>query len=140
MTIRVVPERSEQRTRRRSAARLVSVELGGSISYNVLADWLDPDGDDVYLDAASATSADQVRFTPDGFITFANTSGQPGTKEVSFTVSDGRLTATGHARGEGGRPRARSARSARPTSRRPSPARRWRSIRSPTTSATTDNR
>jgi hypothetical protein len=49
----------------------------------------------VYLDAASASSADQVRFTPDGFVTFANSSGQPGAKEVSFTVSDGRLTATG---------------------------------------------
>lgn len=94
VTVRVVPnDQNSAPVAQRSTA--VSVELGGSISYNVLADWLDPDGDDVYLDAASASSADQVRFTPDGFITFANTSGQPGTKEVSFTVSDGRLTATG---------------------------------------------
>jgi len=94
VTIRVVPnDHNAAPVAQRSAA--VSVELGGSISYNVLADWLDPDGDDVYLDAASATSADEVRFTPDGFITFANSSGQPGTKEVDFTVSDGRLTATG---------------------------------------------
>ncbi|MDP9026357.1 MAG: Ig-like domain-containing protein, partial [Actinomycetota bacterium] len=41
------------------------------------------------------TGADSVRFTPDGLITFANTSGQPGTKEVQVTVSDGRLTTTG---------------------------------------------
>ena len=94
VTVRVVPnDQNSAPLSQRSAA--VSVELGGSISYNVLADWLDPDGDDVYLDAASASSADQVRFTPDGFITFANSSGQPGTKEVSFTVSDGRLTTTG---------------------------------------------
>jgi hypothetical protein len=94
VTVRVVPnDRNSAPISQRSTA--VSVELGGSVSYNVLADWLDPDGDDVYLDAASASSADQVRFTPDGFITFANTSGQPGTKAVSFTVSDGRLTATG---------------------------------------------
>lgn len=94
VTVRVVPnDRNSAPVAQRSAA--VSVELGGSISYNVLADWLDPDGDDVYLDAASASSADQVRFTPDGFVTFANSSGQPGTKEVSFTVSDGRVTATG---------------------------------------------
>jgi hypothetical protein len=94
VTVRVVPnDQNSAPVSQRTTA--VSVELGGSISYNVLADWLDPDGDDVYLDAASASSADQVRFTPDGFVTFANTSGQPGTKEVSFTVSDGRATATG---------------------------------------------
>ena len=94
VTVRVVPiDQNTAPTAQRTTA--ISVELGGSISYNVLADWLDPDGDDLYLDAASASSADQVRFTPDGFITFANTSGQPGTKEVSFTVSDGRATATG---------------------------------------------
>ncbi len=94
VTVRVVPlDQNSAPVAQRTMA--VSVELGGSISYNVLADWLDPDGDDLYLDAASATSADQVRFTPDGFITFANTSGQPGTKELSFTVSDGRTTSTG---------------------------------------------
>jgi hypothetical protein len=94
VTVRVVPnDQNSAPVSQRTTA--VSVELGGSISYNVLADWLDPDGDDVYLDAASASSADQVRFTPDGFVTFANTSGQPGTKELSFTVSDGRATATG---------------------------------------------
>jgi len=94
VTVRVVPlDLNSAPVSQRTTA--VSVELGGSISYNVLADWLDPDGDDLYLDAASASSADQVRFTPDGFITFANTSGQPGTKELSFTVSDGRTTATG---------------------------------------------
>jgi hypothetical protein len=73
----------------------ISVELGGTISYNALVDWIDPDGDDIYLSAASASSADSVRFTPDGLITFSNTSGQPGTKEVQFTVSDGRLSSTG---------------------------------------------
>lgn len=94
VTVRVVPiDQNTAPVAQRTTA--VNVELGGSISYNVLADWLDPDGDDLYLDAASASSADQVRFTPDGFITFANTSGQPGTKEVGFTVSDGRATTTG---------------------------------------------
>jgi hypothetical protein len=73
----------------------LSVELGGTIKYNTLVDWMDPDGDDVYLDSASSSSGDSVRFTPDGLITFANTSGQPGTKELKFTVSDGRLSTTG---------------------------------------------
>ncbi|MEO6828109.1 MAG: Ig-like domain-containing protein, partial [Microbacteriaceae bacterium] len=94
VTVRVVPQdQNSAPVAQRSTS--VSVELGGSISDNVLSDWLDPDGDDLYLDSASASSADQVRFTPDGFITFTNSSGQPGTKEVTFTVSDGRLTSTG---------------------------------------------
>lgn len=73
----------------------ISVELGGTIKYNTLVDWMDPDGDDVYLDSAATSGADSVRFTPDGLITFANTSGQPGTKKVQLTVSDGRLITTG---------------------------------------------
>ncbi|MES1170299.1 MAG: Ig-like domain-containing protein, partial [Leifsonia sp.] len=94
VTVRVVPN-DVNRAPVAQRTTVVSVELGGSISDNVLADWADPDGDDLYLDAASADSADSVRFTPDGFVTFANTSGQPGTKEVAFTVSDGRSTAAG---------------------------------------------
>ena len=94
VTVRVVPDgQNSAPVPQRTTA--VSVELGGSISDNVLVDWLDPDGDELYLDAASVSSADQLRFTPDGFVTFVNTSGQPGTKEVAFTVSDGRSTATG---------------------------------------------
>ena len=73
----------------------VSVEQGQQISYNVLADWNDPDGDDVFLVNASPTSGDSVRFSPDGFVTFDHKSGELGLKEVAFTVSDGQLTAAG---------------------------------------------
>lgn len=94
VTVRVVPsEVNNAPVSQRTTS--VSVELGGTISYNALVDWIDPDGDDISLDAASASSADSVRSTPAGLITFASTSGQPGTKDVQFTVSDGRLTSTG---------------------------------------------
>ena len=76
------------------AARLVTFD-GGTIGYDVLADWRDPDGDDIYLDSATPTGADQVRFTPDGFITFRSLGGQTGAKQVRFVVSDGRLNTTG---------------------------------------------
>ncbi|WP_157487655.1 Ig-like domain-containing protein [Leifsonia sp. Root112D2] len=72
-----------------------TVEVGQSIRYNVLNDWIDPDGDDVYLVGASATTSDAVQFTPDGFVTFTSKTGQSGSKEVAFTVSDGRTTASG---------------------------------------------
>jgi hypothetical protein len=94
VTVRIVPETENTApVAVRSAA--ISVQTGGTISYNLLADWRDPDGDDIYLDAATPASADQVRFTPDGLITFQSLGGQTGAKTVQFTVSDGRLQAAG---------------------------------------------
>lgn len=94
VTIRVVPEEVETApiSRRETS---VSVETGGSIAYNVLADFADPDGDDLYLVDAAATSSDVVRFTPDGIVTFEHRSGSLGEKEISFTVSDGAQVTTG---------------------------------------------
>lgn len=94
VNVRIVPEpENAAPTSMRSGA--VSVEQGQQISYNVLADWNDPDGDDVFLVNASPTSGDSVRFSPDGFVTFDHKSGELGLKDVAFTVSDGQLTATG---------------------------------------------
>ncbi|HEY5224246.1 MAG TPA: Ig-like domain-containing protein [Microbacteriaceae bacterium] len=70
-------------------------EVGQSVSYNVLNDWIDPDGDGIYLLNASSTTDDGVQFTPDGYVTFTSKTGQTGSKEVKFTVSDGTLSATG---------------------------------------------
>ncbi len=70
----------------------VSVEANQTITYNVLSDWRDPDGDDLYLVAASPKSGDLVRFTPDGFITFTHQTSELGEKEVQFQVSDGSAT------------------------------------------------
>ena len=67
----------------------VSVEANQTIEYNVLSDWRDPDGDDLYLIAASPKSGDLVRFTPDGFITFTHQTSELGEKEVQFQVTDG---------------------------------------------------
>lgn len=73
----------------------ISVEQGKSMGYNVLADWVDPDGDDVFLVSASPTSGDSVRFAPDGFVTFEHKTGELGVKEVQYVVSDGTLTSAG---------------------------------------------
>ncbi|WP_167051563.1 Ig-like domain-containing protein [Salinibacterium sp. ZJ77] len=71
---------------RRSA---VSVEANQTVEYNVLANWRDPDGDDMYLLGAAPTSGDLVRFTPDGVITFTHQTSELGEKEVQFQVADG---------------------------------------------------
>lgn len=73
----------------------ISVEQGQIVSYNVLADWRDPDGDDIYLVSASPTTGDGVRFGPEGFVTFESKTSELGVKEVQFVVSDGTSSATG---------------------------------------------
>lgn len=94
VSIRVVPdgENSPPVEKRISA---VSVEVGGSLTQSVLTDWIDPDGDDLTLTGATAVSGDEVRFTPDGLVTFQSRTAEPGDKEVRLTVSDGKASTTG---------------------------------------------
>jgi hypothetical protein len=68
----------------------VSVEANRTVAYNVLANWRDPDGDDLSVVSAAPRSGDLVRFTPDGFITFTHQTAELGEKEVVFQVTDGR--------------------------------------------------
>lgn len=67
----------------------IAVESGGVVTYNVLPDWIDPDGDDVYLVAADPDAGDEADITPDGRITYRAINGSQGRKDVSVTVSDG---------------------------------------------------
>ncbi|WP_438855769.1 Ig-like domain-containing protein [Agromyces sp. M3QZ16-3] len=92
--VRIVPE-SENAAPAALRQAAISVEQGQQLSYNLLADWNDPDGDDLYLVNASPTGGDTVRSSPDGTITFEHRSAELGTKEVQYTVSDGQTTAAG---------------------------------------------
>ena len=94
VSISVVPQGQNSEPVEKRSTKL-SVETGGAIEYNVLTDWADPDGDDLTLVGASPTSGDEVRFTPDGFITFTSRSSELGDKEVNLTISDGVLEASG---------------------------------------------
>ncbi|QDZ14130.1 Ig-like domain-containing protein [Humibacter ginsenosidimutans] len=91
-TVHPASENSAPVSKRESDA---TVEVGQSVTYNVLNDWIDPDGDDISLASAQATTDDQVQFQPDGTITFTSKNGQVGVKQVQFTVTDGRASATG---------------------------------------------
>ena len=88
VTARVVPESSNQAPVEIRISG-VSVEANQTVSYNVLSNWRDPDGDDLYLVNASPKSGDLVRFTPDGFVTFTHRTSEIGKKDVIFLVSDG---------------------------------------------------
>jgi len=66
----------------------LAIETGGTISYNVLPDWIDPEGDDIYLRGVVAAPGDEVEFTTDGQITYRATASLQGRKEVEISVAD----------------------------------------------------
>ena len=66
------------------------VEVGGTVSYDVLPDFRSPVGEDLSLIAASAATDDSVTFQPNGLLTFRDTGSAGAVKKtVDFTVSDG---------------------------------------------------
>ena len=67
----------------------LTIETGGTVSYNILPDWIDPEGDDVYLKDVVPAPGDEVDFSTDGQITYKATASLQGRKEVQVTVADG---------------------------------------------------
>ncbi|MGU3408528.1 Ig-like domain-containing protein [Microbacterium sp. M1A1_1b] len=95
-TVRVsVRPESENSAPRQVRDTSADVVRNGHVSSNVLGDWVDPDGDPVYLKSASAADGDQVSTTPDGLLDFRNTSGRTGDRSVQLVVSDGRADGRG---------------------------------------------
>ena len=70
--------------------REARVEEGGTVTFHVLTDWRDKDGDPLVLASATTKAPDAVRFTPDGFLTFVDGGVTSGKKTVDVQVSDGR--------------------------------------------------
>ncbi|WP_104126292.1 Ig-like domain-containing protein [Cryobacterium sp. Y57] len=71
------------------------VEQGASTTHNVLPDWIDPDGDDLLLQAAAPADDDTVQFTADGVLSYAAIGQNLGRKDVFIVVSDGVDTGEG---------------------------------------------
>jgi hypothetical protein len=93
VTVTVRPEPDNEAPKRLvdSPVRLGS---GASVTVDVLADWLDPDGDQLYLKNAridQAEELDTVRFRQDGGLTFQDAGTATGVKTVAIMVSDGVL-------------------------------------------------
>jgi hypothetical protein len=72
-----------------------TVEANGRVTVQVLGDWVDPDGDAVYLSGVSGRESDLVTFTPQGMVLFEESGAGESTASVSLTVSDGTASATG---------------------------------------------
>ncbi|OJU40810.1 MAG: hypothetical protein BGN97_16620 [Microbacterium sp. 69-10] len=87
-TVSVHPWSENSAPKPKRVTRL-AIESGGTISYNVLPDWIDPDGDDIFLREVVAAPGDEVEFTTGGQITYRAVGSLQGRKEVQVTVSDG---------------------------------------------------
>ena len=74
---------------------IVVVEQGGQITHDTLLDWVDPDGDDMFLRSAVADGDDEVDFTSAGELTFRAVGSVQGRRTVTVTVSDGTDDTTG---------------------------------------------
>jgi hypothetical protein len=86
VTVHGLDQNSPPVQRRKTA---VAVETGGTASYNVLSDWIDPDGDDIFLLDVAPDGGDEADFTSDGQITYRAIGGLQGRKEMPIAVSDG---------------------------------------------------
>ena len=76
----------------------VAVESGGTVTYSVLPDWYDPDGDDLFLRSATASEGHEADYTSDGRVTFRAVGAAQGRQEVPVVVSDGTDDAPGTVR------------------------------------------
>ena len=71
-----------------------SMEAGKQVTYNVITDWMDPDGDPLFLQSATSDQA-TVRWSSDGTITVVDSSITVGRMNIPFALSDGIDTAEG---------------------------------------------
>lgn len=90
--VRRPEENSPPRQVRTSTA---TVGQGDRVSTQVSGDWVDPDGDAIYLTGAAIAAPDQVAFKPDGVIVFVDGGEGTGIKTVAVTMSDGRASTNG---------------------------------------------
>jgi hypothetical protein len=93
VTVRSPGENSAPQQARTSKTTVVE---GGRVTTQVLGDWVDPDGDAMYVTGASTTSPNSVSFTPQGAISYADAGKTSGLETVAVTVSDGKASTTGN--------------------------------------------
>ena len=96
VTLTIVPDSENRKPRQKEKVQQLTVELKAGVTYNVLNDWQDPDGDDIYLvSATSEGGKDDVSFRSNGVIQFRENVGETGVRKVNLLISDGRETAEG---------------------------------------------
>ena len=92
VTVRLPSENSPPVQVRRSKAL---VAAGGRVTQSVLGDWVDPDGDPIYLTSAATAAPDTVSYKPEGIVVFTDAGSTTGLHTVALVVSDGTGSGTG---------------------------------------------
>jgi hypothetical protein len=95
VTVRVVPDGVNEPPKPLRTARLNITERS-SVTYSVLPDWTDPEGDQVYLKSAAAPEGMRVEFRQDGTLTVEDQGKNgSGLREIDVVVSDGQAESVG---------------------------------------------
>jgi hypothetical protein len=72
-----------------------TVAAGGRVTTQVLGDWVDPDGDPIYLTRASVEAPDLAQFTPAGEVVYTDGGTGAEARDIPLLVSDGRAEGAG---------------------------------------------
>ncbi|HRQ00080.1 MAG TPA: Ig-like domain-containing protein [Terrimesophilobacter sp.] len=92
MTVRALDENSPPH-QVWSSSTLVA--QGGRVSASVLGDWVDPDGDAIYLASATTPQPDSVTFTAAGMVVFTEGGAASRSRTVALVVTDGQAEGVG---------------------------------------------
>lgn len=74
---------------------VVKLGAGAEVSYNVLPDWRDPDGDAIFLADATGPDHVEVQFRKEGTVTVRNLGAAAGPLTIDVVVSDGTISTEG---------------------------------------------
>ena len=74
---------------------VIKVGANAQVEYNLLSDWIDPDGDQFYLKSATAPDGMAVQFSEDGTLQIRDLGSGAGVKAIAVTLSDGHAETTG---------------------------------------------
>ena len=74
---------------------VVKVGANAQVEYNLLSDWIDPDGDQFYLKSATAPDGMAVQFSEDGTVQIRDLGSGAGVKAIAVTMSDGHAETAG---------------------------------------------
>lgn len=97
VTVTVAPGSTNTPPESRRKSRL-SLEAGATATYNVLPDFIDPEGDTLFLKSAKGDGTDVVDFSPDGIVTVTANPDVQGVRTVTVVVSDGKAEVQGELR------------------------------------------
>ena len=77
-------------------ASVVVVAGGAEVKYNLLQDWIDPDGDPIYLESVKGTADIAAQSREDGTVTVTDLGkAAPGLHQIEVRLSDGREITAG---------------------------------------------